>query len=609
MAFDNYSKAQREAITHGAGPLMVLAGPGSGKTFVITHRIRHLTKESGIDPRNILVLTFSRAAAKEMQERFALLCPDCQGITFGTFHSVFFSLLKLAYGYRGEQVVKEGERIQLIQRILARQEDARIDAQSMQAGILEEIALIKQERIQIDFFYSKVCGADLFRQIYQEYEKGLAQLRKIDFEDMLLMTYELLQQREDIRKACQEKYRYILVDEFQDINRLQYMSVQLLAGESRNLTIVGDDDQSIYSFRGARPDIMLGFSEDFPNVKTVLLDKNFRSSAQIVEAAGRLIAHNKKRFPKRISAHRGRGKAVDILTFSGAGRQADTLIQDIKTYLSLGYTYSDIAVLYRTNIQPRILIERFLKLAIPFVLKDSVPNIYEHWIARDIFAYLRLSQGKGSREDLLRIANKPNRYIKREALQEAGADMESLRRYYAQLPYMLENINELEHCLRVIKELSLPRALAFIRRGVAYQRYLEDYCDDHGIEGDTFFDILEELEKSAGEYEHLQDWLLHIAEYKEKLEEVRKSRQEEEEGVQLMTFHASKGLEFPIVYIIDANQGICPYKKAKSADELEEERRMFYVAMTRAKDRLSICSSADGKRTRAEISEYIQELK
>lgn len=609
MESNNYSKAQKEAIEHSYGPLMVLAGPGSGKTFVITHRIKYLIEELRIKPFNILVVTFSRAAALEMKTRFEALCKDSKGVVFGTFHSIFFGILKIAYGYSGDQIASESEKYAILQKILIKYPELTSDIQTMSANILAEISIIKQENINIDFFYSKLCATEVFREIFKSYEKELRSLRKIDFDDMLLMTYELLSQREDIRRACASRYKYILVDEFQDINNIQYKVLGLLLDKEKNITIVGDDDQSIYSFRGARPDIMLGFDKDYKTCKKVVLDINFRSSKQIVEKATRLIRHNKNRFDKKIRAFRGEGKEVSILRFANPLKQVNTIIADIQTYRRMGYAYNDIAILYRTNIQPRLIIESFLRFNISFSLKDNIPNIYEHFIARDIISYLRLANGIGSRADLLRICNKPNRYIKREALEKENSNIDTLLKYYRSLPYMCERINELKHSLKIAGTLSLHKAISFIRTAIGYNEYLEDYCDYHGIEGDEFFDILDEIHSSTSEYQNLNEWLNHIEEYKLGLEEVKSNtKKEDEDSIKLMTFHASKGLEFKIVYIIDVNQGICPYKKAKTKEEFEEERRMFYVAMTRARDKLNICTSAESRNSRGEASEFIKEI-
>lgn len=604
----NYSKSQREAVEFGAGPMMVLAGPGSGKTFVITHRVCHLIEKQNIRPENILVVTFSKAAAVEMRERFIKLMPDKQGerVTWGTFHSVYFHLLRTAYGYRGDQVITDAERYDVIRELMKKNQMESEDVVGLGTEILSEIAIVKQERMDILHYYAHSCPADLFRQIFVDYEKSISERKKIDFEDMLVMTYELLSQREDIRRACENRYQYILVDEFQDINRMQYEIIQLIAGERANLTIVGDDDQSIYRFRGAKPEIMLGFAKDYPKVKKVLLDINFRSTTQIIEAAGKLIAHNKERFEKQITAARGNGRPVDVIRFKNVYQEVKSIIDDITDYVKAGHSLDDIAILYRTNLQPRLMTEMLMQYNIPFVMKDNIPNLYDHWIAKDIKSYLRLSIGMAKRGDLLRICNRPNRYIKREALQFSDGQIRDLFKYYEDKPYMIERIAQLKTNLRAIQNMRPGMAVRFIRKGIGYDEFLEEYAQYHGIEEDELFDILGELEQSADRSETILDWFSHMEEYKEKLAQTKK--QEEKIGVRLMTFHSSKGLEYKIVYMIDCNQGITPHRKAKAIEDMEEERRMFYVAMTRAKDRLYVYSADSSFHKKAELSDFVKEI-
>lgn len=604
----NYSKSQREAVEFGAGPMMVLAGPGSGKTFVITHRVCHLIEKQNIRPENILVVTFSKAAAVEMRERFIKLMPDKQGerVTWGTFHSVYFHLLRTAYGYRGDQVITDAERYDVIRELMKKNQMESEDIAGLGTEILSEIAIVKQERMDILHYYAHSCPADLFRQIFVDYEKSISERKKIDFEDMLVMTYELLSQREDIRRACEKRYQYILVDEFQDINRMQYEIIQLIAGERANLTIVGDDDQSIYRFRGAKPEIMLGFAKDYPKVKKVLLDINFRSTTQIIEAAGKLIAHNKERFEKQITAARGNGRPVDVIRFKNVYQEVKSIIDDITDYVKAGHSLDDIAILYRTNLQPRLMTEMLMQYNIPFVMKDNIPNLYDHWIAKDIKSYLRLSIGMAKRGDLLRICNRPNRYIKREALQFSDGQIRDLFKYYEDKPYMIERIAQLKTNLRAIQNMRPGMAVRFIRKGIGYDEFLEEYAQYHGIEEDELLDILGELEQSADRSETILDWFSHMEEYKEKLAQTKK--QEEKIGVRLMTFHSSKGLEYKIVYMIDCNQGITPHRKAKAIEDMEEERRMFYVAMTRAKDRLYVYSADSSFHKKAELSDFVKEI-
>lgn len=611
----SYSNSQRAAIEHGKGPLLVLAGPGSGKTLVITHRVRYLIEELLVAPESILVLTFSRAAAKGMKERFYSAREKESGrakcdqkITWGTFHSFFFYLLRTAYGYGSEQVAGEEERSALVREALERRGIAKDEVLGLSEAILSEIALVKQEKIRLELYYAKSCAEELFREVFAEYEAALGRLKKIDFEDMLAMVYELLSAREDIREACEKRYRYILVDEFQDINRLQYEIIRLIAGKSANLTVVGDDDQSVYRFRGAKPEIMLGFQKDYPEARKLLLETNFRSSVQIVEASRRLIENNTKRFHKEIRAKRALSYPVKILRFKNPISQAYALLRDIKAFADSGTAYKEIAVLYRTNIQPRLLIKLFLEHELPFWVRDHIPDIYEHWIAKDMKSYLRLALQMGGKEDLFRIINRPNRFIKREAFY-GGSGIAQLLEYYRENEDIREKLERLRLDLSALRDLNTKRALKYIRQAIGYDKYIRLYAEERGIEEEDLEDVLNELEESASQYPEIAEWFSYMETYQKELSEAKRaSAKGEQDGVRLMSFHSSKGLEYKIVYIIDANEGITPHKKARSIQELEEERRMFYVAMTRAKDRLFICSLESGFRHKAEPSRFLSEL-
>lgn len=603
----NYSSNQKKAIEHGEGPLMVLAGPGSGKTFVITHRIKYLIEGPGINPAHILVVTFSRAAAKEMKDRFEKLCSKSL-VTFGTFHSVFFNLLKTAYGFSSEQIASDELRYTLIKELIKRNSIENEDINTLAGNLLNEIALVKQDNISIKNYYSNSISSDTFKKIYIDYESELEARGKLDFEDMLSLTYELLSERSDILKAVQNRYRYILVDEFQDINFLQYNIIKLMAGEKQNITVVGDDDQSIYRFRGARPEIMLGFERDFRNVKKVFLDINFRSSTQIVNASTKLISFNSKRFPKNFKAKNGDGAPVSLIEFKNPFLEVNSIIKDIKDYIKSGQDINSIAVLYRTNLSPRLLIERLMRNNIPFTIRDAIPNLFDHWVAKDIISYIKLAINIGDKSDLLRISNKPNRYISRDSLSSSRANIETLFDYYDDKSYMIKRIVELREHLRTIKNLKPATALRYIRNVVGYDEYIEEYCDMNGVESDDCYSILGDLENSAAEYNNFNDWFVHMDEYKDELIEARKKSNENDKGVRLMTFHSSKGLEFDIVYIIDVNDGSVPYKKAKGVDEIEEERRMFYVAMTRARKKLFICYCVENFGKSIGKSDFVIEL-
>jgi len=575
----NYSSNQKKAIEHGAGPLMVLAGPGSGKTFVITHRIKYLIEGLGINPAHILVVTFSRAAAKEMKDRFERLYNKSL-VTFGTFHSVFFSLLKTAYGFTSEQIASDELRYSLIKDLIKKNSIMNEDINNLSGNLLNEIALIKQDNINIKNYYSNSIASDVFKKLYREYEAALEVNNKLDFEDMLSLTYELLNGRKDILEAIQNRYRYILVDEFQDINFLQYNIIKLMAGkEKKNI-----------------------------NVSKVFLDINFRSSTQIVDASTKLISFNSKRFPKTFTAKNGSGAPVSVIEFKNPFSEVNTIVNDIREYIKANQDINNIAVLYRTNLSPRLLIERMMKNNIPFTIRDAIPNLFEHWVSKDIISYIKLALNMGNKTDLLRISNKPNRYISRDSLSSSKANIETLFDYYEDKSYMIKRIIELREHLRTIKNLKPSTALRYIRTVVGYDEYIEEYCDMNGIESDDCYTILGDLENSASEYNTFNDWFVHMEEYKKELIESRKKSNENDNGVRLMTFHSSKGLEFDIVYIIDVNEGSVPYKKAKGVDEIEEERRMFYVAMTRARQKLFICYCKENFGKSIGKSEFIIEL-
>lgn len=323
----SFTKSQSEAIRHVDGPLLVLAGPGSGKTTVVTKRVQYLVQDCSISPSSILVITFTKAAATEMKERFTRLMeqqaqpPGGYGnVSFGTFHAVFFNILKLSYGFTVANIITEETRRQYLKESVDRMKLEIDDENEFLTGIAGEISLIKNERVELEHYFSKNCSEEVFRKIYEGYEERKKRARLIDFDDMLVYTWELLSKRRDILSAWQKKYQYILVDEFQDINRLQYDILRLLAEPENNLFIVGDDDQSIYRFRGARPEIMLNFRKDYPQSGQVLLNDNFRSTTQIVEAAGRVIARNKTRFPKNIIARGGDGLWVGAWNFQISSR-------------------------------------------------------------------------------------------------------------------------------------------------------------------------------------------------------------------------------------------------------------------------------------------------
>ncbi|MCC8100826.1 MAG: ATP-dependent helicase [Clostridiales bacterium] len=648
-----FSEAQERAIAHKDGPAMVLAGPGSGKTLVITQRTKYLIDTYQINPREILVITFTKAAAQEMQGRFQTICGR-GGVTFGTFHAVFFGILKHAYHYTAANVMSEDTRMKMIREIYtqrstsftqtagisARSAAYRPDASSEGsvpqaavrpemsdsanneteadtiAGIAAEISAVKNEHISLEHYYARSCSEDVFRDVYRSYEEIHRQQRLLDFDDMLTYTWELLTGREDILHAWQERWHYILVDEFQDINLLQYEILRLLAAPRNNLFIVGDDDQSIYRFRGAKPEIMLNFPKDYPQAETILLDQNFRSTGKVVGGALKVIGENKHRFSKKIRYVRPDGIPIDIREFQDPEHESLYLVQQIrKRAEEEGVPWQDMAILVRTNQGAGPIAERLTEFNIPFLMRETLPSVYEHWIAKDLFAYLHLAYEGLHRTEFLRVMNHPKRYISRDAvsaatvrpsrsaeeaykkaaqpLRNTGTPGEisfaRLHAYYRDKEWMEDHLVNFEADLKLLPNLKPYAAVNYIRYGMQYEKYLREYASARRLKAEELLEILDEIQQGAKPYESVSEWYAHIEEYKAALEENRRKAQKNgAEAITIATLHASKGLEFPEVFLPDVNEGILPHHRASLEADFEEERRLFYVGMTRAKDRLHI---------------------
>ena len=605
----SFNPSQREAIRHKDGPMLVLAGPGSGKTLVITERTRHLITEYGINPANILVITFTRAAATEMKERFLrLMGGKSSAVTFGTFHAVFFMILKHAYHYQAENIIREEQRVSCMREIIKRHRLEYEDESEFIAALLGEIGLVKNSGISLDHYYSTNCGEEVFRRVYSEYHEYLYAHHLIDFEDMLLYTWELFKERKDILAAWQKKFKYILVDEFQDINLLQYQVVRMLALPENNLFIVGDDDQSIYRFRGAKPEIMLGFEKDFPGTKRVLLGTNYRSTKEIVETSLKLIGHNKVRFEKKLEPFRGSGRPVDFRVFDNPGHEMDTVAQSIRAYHDAGYAWNEIAVLFRTGTNSGLMAERLMGYNIPFQLRDVIPNLYSHWIAKDLFAYMEIAAGSRKRSDFYRIMNRPNRYFSRDAFDTPTVSFDRLKSFYQDRDWMEDRICDLEADLRTMSRLKPVAAVNYIRKVIGYDDYLRSYAEFRRMKPEELFETADKLAESAAEFETFEAWKEHAVRYEEELKKQNlEETREAKDRVTLSTMHSAKGLEYPVVFVVDVNEGIVPHHKAGLPADIEEERRLFYVALTRAKDRLHVAAVRERYHRKTDVSRFIEE--
>ena len=620
ISIDKLNENQLKAVNHLDGPCMVLAGPGSGKTRVITYRIANMVVNKNIKPTSILAISFTKASSIEMKNRALSLSNDFRmnKVTYGTFHSVFFRILRYFENYNIESILDEKTKRIGLKNILKGLNIENADDDETIGQVINEISYVKNELMDKRDFKSEVLTNDEFIKVYNFYEEYKQQMNKIDFDDMLIKTYELLKNNKAALDRVRSVYRYILVDEFQDINKVQFEALKLIANPSNNIFVVGDEDQSIYGFRGSRPDFLLEFEEYFSNTKKVLLDINYRSKGEIINIANRLIEKNTNRYEKVIKCGQGNGAKVNYISPEDSEEEAVYIAKDIKNKVQEDYTeYTDFAVIYRTNIQSRALVDVFMDMRIPFVVKDSIVTIYDHWAAQDILAYLRIGVNPNSNKDWIRIINKPFRYISKDNLnliKDEPDFINSLINKCDLHPKQVKTINDLDIDISYVKGLNPKNAISYIRTTLDYDRYILDYCANRKIKTNGLIDILNELESSATNFKTIQEYLEHIERVKSEI--VDNKNNKETDGVIFTTMHSAKGLEFKNVYIIGANEGTIPHEKSyeiddeeKKNDQIEEERRLMYVAITRAEENICISSPINKYGKRVSKSRFVEDIK
>lgn len=611
------NRGQDEAIKHGNGPCMVLAPPGSGKTLIVTERTRYLIEESGVRPDQILVITFTRYAAREMKERFERLTAGKNyPVTFGTFHSIFYGILKCAYGIGANNLMSEKESSVLLQEVLDQtnieSKPEVEDEEELVRELLREVGMVKNGLCHLKDFHSKYLTQDEFAEVFRSYEHQKKELKKFDFDDMLVQCYALFRKKPEILQGWQKRFQYILIDEFQDINRVQYEVIRMLAAPRYNLFVVGDDDQSIYGFRGAKPELMLYMKQEFPSLRTISLTVNYRSTEFITGAAARVILHNDTRFYKRVQSFRGRGQNVHVQEVLDEQEEAQYVTEEIQKKLDQGIKPGEIAVLFRAAVQARMISEILSEHRIPFEMRDYVTNFYRHFIVKDMMAYLQLAAGKRDRSLFLTICNRPLRYLARNSMENRQVNFEDLRKFYCDKDWMLDIIDQFDVDVRMMKNMAPYAAIQYIRKKIGYDDFLKEYAEKHQISWKQLMDVMAELEERSKNFKSYDEWEIHIAKYTQELEEqqakARKIKGERENKVQLMTIHSAKGLEFEDVFVIHANEGEIPHQKAEKKDEIEEERRLFYVALTRAKNNLCISYITQKNGNSIKPSRFVEEL-
>lgn len=630
------NKNQKMAVEHLDGPCLVLAGPGSGKTRVIADRIIYMIENCNVAPRRILAISFTKASSIDMKKRTMSLSNNEQikKVNFGTFHSSFFRILRRYSGVKLEDLISEVDRFKLIKSILKHLKISNYSDDDV-SDVLSEISLVKNEMMKSSDFESQTFSQSEFQDIFRLYEKAKNAANKIDFDDMLILTYILLKKSPEVLNIVRQVYKYILIDEFQDINRVQFEVIKLIAEPSNNVFAVGDEDQSIYGFRGARPDFMMDFEKYFESAKCIVLDVNYRSRKNIVQLSQNLIKNNKNRHEKNINSNRSESGEIRYIYPKDTDDEANIIAKEIKSLVESEnireekkssnnekklFEYSDFAVIYRTNRQARAFVDVFMDNRIPFVLKDSARSIYDHWVSQDIISYLRIAANIGNNEDWSRIINKPFRYISKSAVSSALKSddfFQSLMDNSDIKDFQKKNLEELYDDLQYVRSLAPEYGISYIRSTLDYDRYILEYCHERKIKAKQIVEILDELETSAKSYKSIFDYFKHIENVREEIKKRTEKKTTsmdniETDGVVLTTMHSAKGLEFKNVYVAGVNDSVIPFipsdeEKPKDSN-YEEERRLLYVGITRAKDNIVI--SAPSKRFGKSIakSRFLKEL-
>ena len=601
--------AQQKAVCHETGPMLVLAGPGSGKTTVLLCRISRLLERGLAKPQEILALTFSKAAAEEMKSRFENL-NGASGVSFGTFHSIFFRILRSRYGWNVEQIFQEEERRSILRNSIEAEKWDIPDLEEYISQFFSQLSLMNSELEQPNRFTPVGMPVEEFRKLYRAYEGYKERHEKLDFDDMLTQCYQLLREDVAVREYWQRKYKFILVDEFQDVNQAQFACLQILAEKHQNLFVVGDDDQSIYAFRGARPDFLLHFPTLYPAAKKVTLNTNYRSTERIVNLAERVIGNNEVRFVKNM---KGIGEAGDKVTFflaEDAAKEAAHIAEKIGRLLDEGVPLTEIAVIYRTNLQGGAFARELYKRGIPYDLRDNSGNVYEHWVAKDLLAYLLLAENEESDSALRRILNKPKRYIGKDLLAEAEAMPYTLLRSFFVCPslkgWQEENLENLRIDLNQIRKRTPYDALKYIRKVIGYDEYLEEFAAYRRTSAQVLQEIADEIMETAKDCADVRSFREQLERLSLQMKEQSRKKGQKRNGVALMTMHGAKGLEFRAVFLPSLVEGIVPHEKGM--DTVAEERRLFYVAMTRASEKLCLSAILQRYEKERKPSRFLAEM-
>ena len=594
-------KAQQRAICHVRGPCLAIAGPGAGKTYTLVRRIAYLTESCRIPPSQLLVITFTKAAAKEMQRRYReAVPPEFSGVAFGTFHSIFFHMLRETEHLSFQSILDSGTKQHILKTASIR---AGIDYRRIGDyfnSLAGEISFIKNTGVLPEEYEPSVLTQEEFVRVYAEYERMKEDLEKVDFDDMLTQTKRILVKRPEVLERYRKRFSYFLVDEAQDMNAVQYEILQMLAGPQDNLFLVGDDDQAIYAFRGAEPKLFLGFTKDYPQAKTIVLQKNYRCDREIVRKAQQLIRHNRVRFDKELVAESRSDGKIRYLSFADAREEAAQLAKRIAEE-KRRHPARTVAVLYRNHLQNRFLSDELEAAGLSGSGKQTVLAWHDKPLIRTVMDYLAAAGNHPRRDVLLRILNKPQRYLPRKGLEDETVDWEKWLAFYGSQPDIQEIIRGFIRDMATVASLPSFAAVQYVLHKIGLLAYAKE-CGEYDEEAlSELFLLAKQLpdkRRLSEEWKALQ---------KEAVKQ-QNAQPDEAVTVHFHTFHGAKGLEFDHVYILDVNEGITPARQAVRPEQTEEERRMFYVAMTRAKHELSLSAISRQGSEKLYPSRFLKEL-
>ena len=628
---DKLNERQKEAVLATEGPVLVLAGAGSGKTTVLVNRIAYMISEKHIRPWNILAITFTNKAAREMKDRIERLLGDtAKDMWIGTFHSVCVRILRSCIdllGYSRDFVIYDTADTKTVMKECLRELD--IDEKSFPVrNVLSIISNAKNDLMDAATFenvYKSDYRMSIIAKIYYRYQTKLRKNNAVDFDDIILNTVKILSENPDVLSKYQDKFRYILVDEYQDTNNSQYLLINLLAQANRNLCVVGDDDQSIYKFRGANIGNILNFEDDYSDVQKITLDQNYRSTQNILDAANSVISNNKGRMGKSLWTSNGDGNKVFVYTGTNEYDEARYIARQIKKHFDEQGSFSDCAILYRTNAQSRVIEEMLMRESVPYKVLSGL-RFYDRKEIKDIIAYLRVVYNPNDDVSLARIINEPKRKIGNATLEKAR---NIAREKETSLYDVISHADDYPEFKTAIKKLlsfsEIIQSLIKLKDTVTIEELTGRILNDTGYMPAL---VMEDTTESKTRIENLGEFISVITEF-EKNEETGNTLgeflenislvsdidgyDENEDSAVLMTIHSAKGLEFPIVFLSGLEEGLFPgMRSMESDDDIEEERRLCYVAITRAKEQLyitkTISRTIHGKTMPTTASRFFKEI-